>query len=129
MARIVVVEDADANVEILTRLLTRSGHEVIVAGTRDAAVETIRQEKPALVLMDIGIPNSDGDEVNMMGGLEVTEAVRADQHTAGIPIIATSASAMPDDKQRFRDAGCNDIVSKPYDFTELLETINKHISG
>ena len=127
MARILIVEDEAANVEILTRLLTRSGHEVFVSGTRDAAVDAIQQDRPDLVLLDIGMPKCDGDEVNMMGGLEVTQTIRAAEATAGVPIIATSASAMPGDKQRFREAGCNDIVSKPYDFGELLEAIQRNL--
>ena len=60
MARILVVEDESLNVEILSRLLARNGHEVLVAGSRDGAILAMQETPTDLVLMDIGIPDEDG---------------------------------------------------------------------
>lgn len=130
MARILIVEDEAPNVEILTRLMKRSGHETLVARSRDAAIAAARDSAPELILMDIGLPPSDGsDEIDIMAGLQATKWIKANAATACVPIIATSASAMPDDIKRFREAGCDDVVSKPYDFPVLLETIQRQLGA
>jgi two-component system, cell cycle response regulator DivK len=129
MARILVVEDEAPNVEILTRLLKRSGHEVVHAGSRDAAIRAVQESPPELVLMDIGIPNAEGEDRNDFGGLEATRWIRANPATAGLPIIALTAFVMPDEKRRILEAGCNDVQSKPFDFTALLETIRGELES
>ena len=128
MARILVVEDHEANVEILQRLLTRNRHEVFVAGTRDGAIEMIQTGEYDLVLMDITIPNTEGETENIYGGHEATQWIKSNPATQSIPVIATSAHAMPDDKKRCREAGCDDIVSKPYDFPVLIQTIDRWLN-
>jgi two-component system, cell cycle response regulator DivK len=127
MARILVVEDEAPNVEILTRLLKRSGHETQHAGSRDAAIRAVQESPPDLVLMDIGIPNADGEDRNDFGGLEATRWIRQHAATADLPIIALTAFVMPDEKRRILEAGCNDVQSKPFDFAALLETINREL--
>ncbi len=129
MARILVVEDEAPNVEILTRLLKRSGHETRHAGSRDAAIRAVQESPPDLVLMDIGIPNADGEDRNDFGGLEATRWIRENESTAKLPIIALTAFVMPDEKRRILDAGCNGVQSKPFDFMALLETIQRELGS
>lgn len=126
MAKILIVEDDTPNIEILQRLLDRVGHETVVAQNKAAALEAATNGIE-LILMDIGIPNTDGDEVNRDGGLEATKSLKSNPETQAIPIIATSASAMLDEKQRFLDAGCDEVQSKPYEFAALLEAIKKRL--
>lgn len=128
MARILVVEDEPLNVEILTRLLRRHGHEIVVANSRDAAVKVMTDSPAEAVLMDIGIPNADGEVVNTAGGLETTRLLKSNPATAAAPIIAISAYAMLDEKTRFLEAGCDDVQSKPFDFTALINCLNSHLS-
>ena len=128
MPRILVVEDEAMNVEILTRLLSRNGHDVVVASNKNDAIAEIQSAPPELVLMDIGIPNADGEAVNDMGGLEATRWIKANDDTKSIPVIAISAYAMLDEKKRFLQAGCDDVQSKPFDFTSLLNTINNQLA-
>ncbi len=128
MARILIVEDEAANIEILRRLLTRNGHEVVVAGSRDAAILVMTEAPAELVLMDIGIPNSEGGMHNNAGGLEATCWIKSNRSTQSIPIIAVSASAMLDERKRFLEAGCDDVQSKPFDFTALLQSIDAQLS-
>ena len=127
MARILVVEDDPANVEILQRLLSRTGHEVLVAGNMQDAIRSATEDSVALILMDIGIPETPGGPPRDDGGLEVTRLLKAAAETESVPIIATSAFAMLDEKQRFLEAGCNDVQSKPYEFTSLIQSINQQL--
>ena len=128
MAKILIVEDEAPNVEILTRLLKRSGHEVLVAGSKEDAIATATDEQPALILMDIGIPNAPGQPTNKHGGLEATQQLKSGEATKSIPIIALTASAMLDEKKRFLDAGCDAVQTKPYAFGPLLEAIQTHLA-
>jgi CheY-like chemotaxis protein len=128
MAKILIVEDEAANVEILTRLLKRSSHEVLVAGTKEDAIAKATDEQPALILMDIGIPDSPGQSTNKHGGLEATQQLKSGATTSSIPIIALTASAMLDEKKRFMDAGCDAVQTKPYSFGPLLEAIQTHLA-
>jgi len=128
MARILVVEDEALNVEILSRLLSRNGHEVVVAGSREGAVRAMQESPADLVLMDIGIPDHDGGVMNNAGGLDATREIKADPRTQHVPIIAISAFAMLDERKRFLDAGCNDVQPKPLEFATLLEAIGRHLT-
>ena len=127
MPRILVVEDEPANVEILNRLLTRKGHEVLVANTRDDAVATATAQRPDLILMDIGIPNAAGEETNRYGGVEAAQLLKAADSTQRVPIIAITASAMIDEKKRFIDASCDTVQTKPFEFGPLLEAIESRL--
>lgn len=128
MARILVVEDEAMNIEILTRLLSRYRHDVVVASSRHDAIAAVQATPPDLILMDIGIPNAEGETLNDRGGLEATRWIKANEATRMIPIIAVSASAMLDEKKQFLEAGCDDVQSKPFDFTALINTINTHLA-
>jgi CheY-like chemotaxis protein len=129
MARILVVEDEALNVEILSRLLARGGHEVVVAHSRDGAIQSMQAAAADLVLMDIGIPNADGDVVNDAGGLEATRWIKANPPTKRVPIIAISAYAMLDERKRFLDAGCDDVQPKPFDFASVLQAVQRHLKS
>ncbi|MDA1017752.1 MAG: response regulator [Planctomycetota bacterium] len=128
MTKILIVDDEAPNVEILTRLLNRSKYEVLVAGTRDDAVAIATAEMPSLILMDIGIPNAAGEPKNIDGGLEATQQLKSAESTKAIPIIALTASAMLDEKNRFLDAGCDAVQSKPYSFGPLLDAIKSYLN-
>ena len=129
MAKILIVEDEAPNVEILSRLLARKNHQTAVAGNKQAALELARAQRFDLILMDIGIPDSPSEGKNDTGGLEAARELKSDAATRSIPIIALTAHAMLDDKQRFVEAGCAAVQTKPYVFTELLAEIEKHLAS
>ena len=112
MAKILIVEDNDLNRDLLSRRLVRKGYEVLVATDGHAGIETTRQERPDLVLMDLSLPGIDG--------WEATRALKADEATRGIPIIALTAHAMAGDRATALAAGCDDYATKPIDLPELL---------
>jgi CheY-like chemotaxis protein len=129
VTRILVVEDEPNNVEIITRLLKRQGYEPVVAGSGEEAIRLAAAEQPALVLMDITIPERAGEPAHIEGGLRATREIKAAPGTAGIPVLALTARSMPHEQQAMRDAGCDDVAMKPYDFQTLLATIKALLAG
>lgn len=130
MSKILVVEDDETNIQILSRLLTMKGYEHVVARNRKDAVRLAAEQLPDLILMDIQMPEEPGGEVSATAGIEATRELKEIKETKAIPIVATSAHDLPEQRNRFREAGCDDIQSKPYtDFNELLATIERNLQG
>jgi CheY-like chemotaxis protein len=112
-ARVLLVEDNEANADMLSRRLTRQGFEVRLATDGLQAVEQAQRERPDLILMDISLPKIDG--------WEATRRLKADAATASVPIVALTAHAMVADRQKCLDAGCDEFETKPIDLKRLLE--------
>jgi CheY-like chemotaxis protein len=118
--RILLVEDNEMNSDMLSRRLTRRGFEVELATDGLQGLELAQKVSPDLILMDMSLPRLDG--------WEVTRRLKASPLTRSIPVIALTAHAMNDDKQRALDAGCDDYDSKPINFERLLSKIYVHLS-
>lgn len=117
MAKILVVEDNELNRDMLTRRLARKGYEVIAAVDGEEALTKIRGEEPDLVLMDMSLP--------VLDGWEATRQLKADPATRSIPVIALTAHAMSDDRQRALDAGCDEYDTKPVELNRLLRKMEE----
>ncbi|MGD0525113.1 MAG: response regulator [Polyangiaceae bacterium] len=115
MARILVVEDNITNMTLVAFLLAQAGHTVLKASDAENAIRMAREERPALVLMDIQLPGMDG--------LEATRALKLDEATRAIPVIALTALAMKGDEERIRGAGCNGYIAKPIRYQDFLTTV------
>jgi len=115
--RVLVAEDNDINMEILTELLCRAGVEVRAAWDGGEAIEQCTEGWPELVLMDMQMPDIDG--------LTATAMLRADPRFAGLPIIALTANAMSEDRDRCLAAGMNDHLPKPIDVDELYAMLER----
>jgi len=102
---------------MLSRRLQRKGYLVVTANDGNAALNLMREEQPAIVLLDMNLPIKDG--------WSVLDEAKEDPTIAHIPIIALTAHAMEEDRQRARVAGCNDYETKPIDLPLLLAKINK----
>jgi CheY-like chemotaxis protein len=120
MARILLVEDNEMNRDMLSRRLTRKGHEVLIAVDGQQGVDMTRAHKPDVVLMDMSLP--------VIDGWEATRQLKADIATAGIPVIALTAHAMEGDQEKAREAGCDDYDTKPVDLARLLEKIDNQLA-
>ncbi len=116
MALILVVEDNEMNLDMLSRRLERRGHDVLVATDGLTGVNLAQSNMPNLILMDMSLP--------VMDGWEATRRIKGSPETNHIPIIALTAHALAEDRQRCFDAGCDDYESKPIKFPELLAKIN-----
>jgi len=128
MAKILIIEDRQDIVEILDDLLSDEGYELVFAQNRADAVSAAANELPDLILADMAIPDSAEDqEVREFAGLEATRQIKANPATQKIPVIATTANAMLHDQEKIKNAGCDDIESKPYEFMSLLDTIEKYL--
>lgn len=116
MVKILYIEDNEDNIYMVSRRLQRKGYDVLVA--RDGA-EGLTQAKswvPGLILVDLGLP--------IIDGWEVTRQLREAPETAAVPIIALSAHAMPEDRERAFAAGCDDFFAKPVNFPRLIDRID-----
>ena len=113
--KILYVEDNDDNVYMLKNRLSRAGFTVIIASNGNQGVAMAASEQPDLILMDLTLPDIDGEEV--------TRRIRADPATKRIPVIALTANAMNSDRDKAIAAGCDDFDTKPVDMPRLLEKI------
>lgn len=120
-ARILLVEDNEYNADMLSRRLTRRGFTVDLAETGLDAITRAGRDRPELILMDMNLPGIDG--------WETTRRLRADQATAGIPIIALTAYALVSDRIKSIEAGCNEFETKPIELPRLLEKIAALLAG
>tara|TARA_S200000501_G_C20647784_1_gene666051 strand:- start:396 stop:779 length:384 start_codon:yes stop_codon:yes gene_type:complete len=112
---ILLVEDNEMNRDMLVRRLQRAGYRVATAGDGEAALIAMREQQPAVVLMDMNLPIKDG--------WTACREAQQDASIAAIPIIALTAHAMEEDKHRALEAGCSDYATKPVDFPDLLRKI------
>ena len=121
MTTILLVEDNELNRDMLSRRLSRKGFEVQFALDGQEAVEKAKTLMPDLVLMDIGLP--------VLDGYDATRAIKSDDSTKSIPVIALTAHAMAEDRKQCFDAGCNDFDTKPIDLPRLLGKIHALLGG
>ena len=114
--KILIVEDNEMNRDMLSRRLLKKGFEIILAVDGAEGVEKTINEKPDLVLMDMSLP--------VIDGWEATKNLKANNETAKIPIIALTAHAMAQDKEKALAAGCDEYDTKPIDLNRLLSKIS-----
>lgn len=113
--RVLLVEDHPTNQYMVARSLRRAGFDVLVASDGEEALEKTLQDKPDLVLMDLGLPGMDG--------FEATRRIRQRGAVCRIPIIALTAFVGAEDRDKAMNAGCDDYVTKPIRMSELLSRI------
>jgi two-component system cell cycle response regulator DivK len=116
MARVLIIEDNQANMKLASLLLRNAGHTVLCAVDAEAGLTLARADQPDLILMDIQLPDMDG--------LAATALLKQDPATAGIPVIALTAMAMKEDQEKTKAAGCDAYIAKPLRYRELYEAID-----
>ncbi len=114
MTKILLVEDNEMNRDMLSRRLVKRGYEVVTAVEGEQRVALARTDSPDLVLMDMSLPVLDG---------EATRRLKSHPATRQIPIIALTAHAMAGDREKAREAGCDDVDTKPVELPRLLSKI------
>ena len=120
-AQVLVVEDNPRNMKLVRDVLEASGYRTLEAATGEAAVELARAHGPSLVLMDVQLPG--------IGGEAALAALRRDEETAAIPVVALTAQAMQGDRERFLDAGFDGYLAKPVDIAELVAAVRTYCGG
>ena len=121
MAKILYIEDTENNRILVTRRLERAGHQMLTADNAEAGLALAASESPALILMDMGMPGTDG--------WAATRLLKADAKLKHIPVIALTAHAMQGDREKALAAGCDEYETKPFDFPRLLEKIQTMLEG
>lgn len=119
MKRILIIEDNETNIYLISFILKKNGYEVLEAKTGEEGIELALKEKPNLIIMDIQLPGIDG--------LETTKRIRESKEDKGIPIIALTSYAMTGDRERALSAGCNGYLEKPINPDTIMEEIEKFI--
>jgi CheY-like chemotaxis protein len=115
MAKILIVEDNPANMELATDLLEPLGYVILPAETAEKGIQLAAHELPDLILMDVALPGMDG--------LSATQRLKGDPRTQRIPIVALTAHAMSGDEDRALAAGCAGYITKPIDTRSFPATV------
>ena len=122
-SKILVVDDDIRNIFILSEFLSSHGADVITAHNGKEAIDKLEanDNNIDIILMDIMMP--------VMDGYEATERIKENNKSKDIPIIALTAKAMQEDKEKALDAGCNDYVTKPIDTSLLLSILSGYLGN
>lgn len=115
--KILLIEDNPATIDVIEKELEFLGYESVIAEDGKEGVEKATSYLPDLIIMDISLPKMDG--------LEASTAIRKNPKTQTIPILAATARALPGDKEKCLQAGCDDYIAKPFTHRELGAAIKK----
>ncbi len=121
MKKILVVEDNETNMYLITYILRDGGYKVLEAVSGEEGVDLAIKEKPDLIIMDIQLPGIDG--------IEATKRVRSMQVNKQIPIIALTSHAMIGDKEKAIAAGCTSYINKPIELDSFIAEIGNYIGA
>ncbi|GAB4419651.1 MAG: hypothetical protein Kow00106_15920 [Anaerolineae bacterium] len=114
--KILCIEDDPEMIELVKLILSRQGYEVVGATGGEAGLQAIEREQPALVLLDLMMPEMDG--------WEVYQRMRADERMKDVPVIVVTAKAQSIDKVLgLHIAKVNDYITKPFGPSELLTSV------
>ena len=114
---VLVVEDFEDNRFMMRRLLEMSGYRVVEAVNGNQAVESAASHQPDIILMDLSLPQLDG--------LAATRRIRMQEGPRRVPIVAVSAHDSADFHAEALAAGCNEYVTKPIDFDQLVQLLDR----
>jgi CheY-like chemotaxis protein len=116
---ILIVEDDPKNLKLIRDLLQIRGYTTLEATDGKQGVDMARAKIPNLILMDIQMP--------VMDGFEAISILKADPVTKSIPIIALTAFAMQEDREKCIEAGCNDYITKPLDTRAFVTKVKEYL--
>lgn len=117
---VLVVDDFPDGREMVAEYLTFRGFSVLQAATGAEAITLARKHRPRLILMDLGMPGLDG--------WEATRQLKADSRTRSCVIVALTAHALTSQRASALSAGCDEVIAKPFDLSELAETVDRIVN-
>jgi two-component system, cell cycle response regulator DivK len=121
VSTILIVEDNEKNMKLVRDILQYRGHTTIEAVTGGDGVRLAREQRPDLVLMDIQLPDIDG--------IEALRRIRAEPALDAMPVLAVSASVMPDEQQQIVASGFDAYITKPINLKPFLETVQRFLTN
>ena len=116
---ILIVEDNELNMKLFNDLLEVNGYNTVGTADGQEVLELTKEHHPDLILMDIQLPN--------ISGIEATKIIKAEDSLKHIPVVAVTAFAMAEDKEKILQGGCEDCIAKPISVPGFLETVAKFI--
>lgn len=116
---VLIVDDNEKNLKLIRDVLQFKGFATLEATDGEAAVRIARSDQPALILMDVQLPG--------MNGCEAMKAIKADERTRAIPVIALTAMAMRGTRENLLSDGFDDYISKPVEIKEVLKLVQKYL--
>ena len=120
MSTILIVEDNEKNMKLVRDILQHKGHTTIEATTGGDGVRLALERRPDLILMDIQLPDIDG--------IAALREIRKDTALDATPVLAVSASVMPDDQQKIVDSGFDAFITKPINLKQFFETVQRFLA-
>ena len=120
MSTILIVEDNEKNMKLVRDILRHNGHATLEAVTGGEGVRLALQERPDLILMDIQLPDIDG--------IAALHQIREDRALDAVPVVAVSASVMPDDQQKIVNSGFDAFITKPINLKQFRETLQRFLA-
>ena len=121
MKTILIVEDNEKNMKLVRDILRHNGYTILEAVTGKEGVRLALEERPDLILMDIQLPDIDG--------IEALRQLRGAPELDHVPVIAVSASVMPDDQQKIVRSGFDAFVTKPINLKAFVETVQRFLAN
>lgn len=117
MLKVLIIEDNDDNRGMLRQQLEHLGYRVVEAATDTEGFEQVKKEEPELIIVDVMLAGADGREL--------VRRIRKEPKTVNIPILASTVLFHREDLQSCLDAGCNDVLSKPFTLQQLKLKLDK----
>ncbi|MEO7337638.1 MAG: response regulator [Caldimonas sp.] len=120
MSTILIVEDNEKNMKLVRDILQHQGHATLEAATGVDGVALALERTPDLILMDIQLPDIDG--------IEALRRIRAEAALDATPVVAVSASVMPDEQQKIVASGFDAFITKPIDLKQFRATVQRFLA-
>lgn len=120
MAKILIVDDSQAHLHSISKIVESQGHEIITAASGEESVDQARSHRPDVILMDIVMPG--------MNGFQATRRIAKDENTKSIPVIFVTTKDQETDRIWGMRQGATAYLTKPVDKQELVNAINKALS-
>ncbi len=120
MSTILIVEDNEKNMKLVRDILRHQGHQTLEAVTGEEGVRLAREHRPDLVLMDIQLPDIDG--------ITALRRIRANTALDAMPVLAVSASVMPDEQHKIVASGFDAYITKPIVLRSFVETVQRFLA-
>lgn len=120
-SKILIIEDNEQNMYLLTFILEKHGYEVCPAMDGLEGLEMAKRIKPDLILLDIQLP--------VMDGYTVARKIRANKDLANTPVVAVTSYAMSGDREQVMEAGCDGYIEKPINPDTIIDEIEKILAG